>query len=599
MKHLHTIASAIAIALSAASPAAQAAPSPASAGVNIPAAQAFGRLSKDYLDALTRLDPVGATTLGDHRYDALLPDLSATGENSQNTVWHALLERLGAIPRAQLSPEDQVDYLLLDNDLRYRLWDSETLHSSTWNVQIWNDCAASALYGLAARDFAPWDVRLKAATLRMEAIPALLAESRRRLVPARVPKAYAETVSQQNSGITEIAEGMLAPHADTLTGTDRARFDAALEGLKKAVAEQQEWLDKTLVPQATGDFRLGARLYDEKMTFVLMSNLTRSELKASALKAKADARAEMYQLSRKVLAGRPGAPSLPASPTDAQQQAAIEAALAITYEHRPARGELEAAARAAVTQATDFVRAKGFVTMPDGPVRVITMPKFQQGNAVAYDDPPGALEKGQQNFFAISPVPANWSDAQATSFLSEYNNYMIHDVSIHEAVPGHYLQLDHANHSPSVLRSVLWSSPFAEGWAVYGEGLMKDEGYLNGDPLFALTVLKLRLRSITNTLLDIGVHTEGMTREQAMDLMMKGAFQQEREAAGKWTRAQLSSAQLLSYFTGYAEHTALRAEAEQRWGKDFNLRRYNDAVLAHGTPPVKFARELMFGLPIE
>jgi uncharacterized protein (DUF885 family) len=176
---------------------------------------------------------------------------------------------------------------------------------------------------------------------------------------------------------------------------------------------------------------------------------------------------------------------------------------------------------------------------------------------------------------------------------------MIHDLSIHEAMPGHYLQLDHSNRSPDVLRAYLGSGPFIEGWAVYAEGMMKDEGYLNGDPLFKLTVLKMRLRSVTNTLLDIGIQTEGMTRDQAMDLMQNGAFQAEREAAGKWTRASLSSVQLLSYFTGFSEHMALREEAKQRWGKDYSLRRYNDQVLSYGSPPVKYVRELMFGLPIK
>jgi uncharacterized protein (DUF885 family) len=250
-------------------------------------------------------------------------------------------------------------------------------------------------------------------------------------------------------------------------------------------------------------------------------------------------------------------------------------------------------------RATEFVRAKGLVTMPSAPVRIITMPKFQQGTAVAYDDAPGALEAKGENFFAISPIPDEWSDAQATSFLSEYNKYMLNDLVVHEAMPGHYLQLFHANQDKSVLRALLQSGPFVEGWAVYGEGMMADEGFMGGDPLFRLTVLKMRLRSVTNTLLDIAIQTEEMSRDQAMQLMTKGAFQQEREAAGKWVRASLSSVQLLSYFSGYAEHMALREEAKRRWGRGFSLRRYNDAVLAHGSAPTRFVRQLMFGLPVE
>jgi uncharacterized protein (DUF885 family) len=286
------------------------------------------------------------------------------------------------------------------------------------------------------------------------------------------------------------------------------------------------------------------------------------------------------------------------------QQQAIECALAKSYAERPARDELEEKARETLAIATAFTAAEGFVDMPRGPVQIITMPKFQQGVAVAYDDPPGPLETDQPNFYAISPIPADWSDEQATSFLSEYNTYMLHELSIHEGVPGHYLQLDHANRHPGVLRAVLMSGPFVEGWAVYSERVMAEHGYLGGRAtvegrLYELTMLKMRLRAIANTLLDIGIHTEGMTREQAMELMTVGAFQQEREAAGKWTRANLSSVQLLSYFTGYEEHLALRREAEERWGAEFDERRYHDAVLSHGSPPVKYARALLFELPVE
>ena len=558
----------------------------------------FAGIADQFITLATRLSPVEATVLGEHRYDHLLPDVTAKGRAARAAAWQQLLAALGAIDRAQLSRANQVDAAMLENELQYRLWMQDTVQDWAWNAQLYNDIAAGALYGLAARDFAPWDVRLKSATARMEKLPRFLRESRRKLDPARVPKVFAEVVASQNGGIVEIAEGMLAPQAGVLKPADRARFDKALKGLKQAVAEQQVWLDTVLVPQAKGDFRLGAARYDQKMKFALLSDITRPELKQRAETAFAATRAEMYALSRKALAERGSTLDTPETPTAAQQQAVIEAALALSYAKRPPRDQLEMRARETLAEATEFVRANDLIRMPDGPVRVITMPKFQQGNSVAYNDPPGPLERGQQNFYAVSPVPAEWSEEQATSYLSEYNDYMIHDLGIHEAMPGHYTQLDHSNRSPSTLRALLWSGPFVEGWAVYAEGVMKDAGYLNGDPLFALTVLKMRLRSITNTLLDIGIHTEGMSREAAMDLMMRGAFQQEREAAGKWVRASLTSVQLLSYFTGYEEHKDLRAEAERRWGKEFSLRRYHDTVLSFGSPPTKYARALMFGEPV-
>lgn len=572
---------------------------PAQAAVPaIPADLAFQAQARLFIAAAMRLSPVEATALGEHRYDHRLPDVTARGRAARQRAWQAVLNGLARIDPANLSRDSQVDYAVLKNELAYRLWADRALQEWAWNPTVYNDIAGGALYTLAARDFAPWQVRLKSATARMEAIPGLLVEARRQLVPARVPRVHAETVARQNAGIAEIAQDMLAPHADALKGAERARFDKALAGLKAAVAEHQTWLDGTLVPGAKGDFRLGHALYDAKMKFALMSDLTRPQLKARALKAKAETRAEMYALSRQLLAGRADL-AMPAEPSPAQQQAVIEEGLKLSYAKRPPRERLEERARETLAEATAFVAAMGLVRMPDGPVKIITMPKFQQGFAVAYNDPPGPFEKGGQNFYAVSPIPAEWSDEQAASFLTEYNDYMIHDLSVHEAMPGHYLQLDHANRTVNPLRAILWSGPFVEGWAVYAEQVMAEAGYPGGarqdQLLYQLTVLKMRLRSVTNTLLDIAIHTEGMNRDQAMELMQQGAFQTEREAAGKWTRANLSSVQLLSYFTGYTEHVALREEAKARWGKDYTLRRYNDTVLSFGSPPVKYARALMFG----
>ena len=552
----------------------------------------FEKIGESYIDIYTALNPVAATGLGDHAHDAELPRIDADGRKTEAIMYRELLEALAKIDRTRLTRDNQVDYAMLRNALEYSLWDLEVIEGWASDPRRYNSTASSALYSLVARDFAPWPERFGNIVARMEKIPAYLAEARAQIDPARVPKIEAETLSRQNAGIMEIVDAALLPEVEA-SGVPRNRFDLAVDALKTAVAEHQAWIDEVLVPNAAGEFRLGAERYDTKMKFALMSDIARPELKAKAEAAFAEARAEMEEIAR----------SFPdcASGT---QQLVIECALAKTYADRPARDQVEAKARETLATATAFTAEKGFVEMPRGPVQVITTPKFMQGVAVAYDEAPGALEKQLPNFYMVSPIPEEWTDAQATSFLSEYNTYMLHELSIHEGVPGHYLQLDHSNRHPSVLRAVLGSGPFVEGWAVYAERLMAEHGYLGGRAtvegrLYELTMLKMRLRSIANTLLDIGIHTEGMTREQAMELMTVGAFQQEREAAGKWTRAQLSSTQLLSYFTGYEEHLALRREAERRWGADFDQRRYHDELLSHGSPPVKYARALLFGLPVE
>jgi uncharacterized protein (DUF885 family) len=226
------------------------------------------------------------------------------------------------------------------------------------------------------------------------------------------------------------------------------------------------------------------------------------------------------------------------------------------------------------------------------------MPEFQRGVSVAYLDPPGPLDEGQNAFYAVAPLPEDWTEEQVQSFLREYNLYSIENLTLHEGVPGHYLQIAHSNRYPSTLRSILWSGPFVEGWAVYAERMMIDEGYLDHDPLMRLTNLKWYLRTVTNAIIDAAIHVDGMTEEQAMKLMIEGGFQEEREAAGKWRRAQLTSAQLPTYFVGYQEHIGMRNAVEKAWGEDFTLRRYHDTVLSFGSPPVRFVQALILDLPI-
>ena len=221
------------------------------------------------------------------------------------------------------------------------------------------------------------------------------------------------------------------------------------------------------------------------------------------------------------------------------------------------------------------------------------MPEFQRGIAVAYCDSPGPLDKGQATFYAVAPLPESWTDQQVESFLREYNMMSLQDLTIHEAMPGHYLQLALSNRYPSTLRAVLGSGPFIEGWAVYAEEVMVDAGYLDHDPKLKLSNLKWYLRAITNAIMDQAIHVDGMTRDEAMQLMVEGGFQEEREAAGKWVRAQLSSTQLSTYFVGYQEHKDLRAEIETARGDGFSLRDYHDTVLSYGSPPVQFVRALM------
>jgi uncharacterized protein (DUF885 family) len=559
----------------------------------------FDEIAKRYLADMLALTPVRATSLGDHRYDGQLDDVSADGQGRRVGLARQLLAQMETLDIPRLSRAHQVDARLLKSELEYQVWSVEELKEWRWNPLVYTELAGNSIYLLMARDFAPLPQRLHNVELRLSELPRLLLQVRESLDPALVPRIHAETAIKQNTGVLSLLDELVVPQLGTLPDAQQTQLKTAIAHARTAVAQHQIWLEKKLLPAASGDFRLGAPLYDAKLRFALDSPLTRQEIRARADSELKRARSEMYDISREVLAGRSDAPPLPVMPNASEQQAAIVAALELAYEQRPARNKVFETTQHAFEETQRFVRAHDLVTVYDDPIQIIPMPEFQRGVALAYCDSPGPLDQGQKTFFAVSPIPDDWSQDQVNSFLREYNTRSIYNLTIHEAMPGHYLQLMHANRYDSPLRAVLASGSFVEGWAVYTEGMMVEEGFLNHDPLMHLIQLKWYLRSVGNAILDQAVHVDGISREDAMHMMTHDTFQQEREAAGKWVRAQLSAAQLPTYFVGVQEHLALREEAKKAWGKDFTLKRYHDEVLAYGSPPVRYARELMLDLPIQ
>jgi uncharacterized protein (DUF885 family) len=581
---------ALAIGVAAVAAPAASAPETAAATSEDARFQAFGdRVVDEYL----KLSPVNATQLGDHRYDALMPDVSVAGRAAVRAFAERTLAELARFDSQHLSRENQVDAILLKDQLDYLIFSDARLQDWAWDPLTYSP--GSALFSLISREFAPLPERLRSATGRLEALPTYLAQVRGALVPARVPLIHAQTAAKQNPGIDSLVDEILAKK-DALPAADQARLERAAAAAKAAVAQHQEWLDKTLVPKAKGNERIGAALYDEKLRLALNSPLSRQEIRTRAERELQSLRAKMYDVASGMIKGEAGAPPTPANPTPDQQQAVIEAGLAKVYADVPPRDQVLPFAKGTLEEAIAFARAKDVVGFPTSNFGVIEMPEYARGVAVAYADMPGALEKDQRGYYDVMPIPSDWSDEQTASFLREYNKWAIHELTIHEAVPGHLLQLAHSNQYKSKLRGVLQSGPMIEGWACYSQDVMADSGYLNRDPRYLLAHYKFQMRMPVNAIIDQDFHTGKLTREQAIELMTRQAFQQEREAAGKWVRLQLSSAQLPTYFVGYQEWKDFRAAAEKRPG--FNLRRFHDAALSHGSPPVRFVRQLELGEPI-
>ena len=301
----------------------------------------------------------------------------------------------------------------------------------------------------------------------------------------------------------------------------------------------------------------------------------------------------MYGIAKEIYRKQYPLTRFPDEPTDEYRRAIIRFGLEKAYADRPAADKVVETAKQSAANATDFIREKDLITVMPDPLEIIIMPEFRQGVSLAYCDSPGPLEVGQKTFYAVSPIPAKWSEQQAESFLREYNTRSLDVLTIHEALPGHFLQIAHANRYSGKLRHLFQSGVFVEGWAVYTEWMMCEEGFRNDDPLLKLITLKWYLRDVTNALLDQAVHVDGISRYDAMQLMVEDAFQEECEAAGKWKRAQLTSAQLSTYFVGYLEQVEMRRETEKTWGDRFNLKTYHDRALSYGSPPPQFVRALV------
>ncbi len=560
----------------------------------------FDEVSREYIRNMAQWSPIGATLLGDHHYDHELDSLDNDMRQREREFYQRYLAKLVAIDPRHLSRDNHVDYRVLKQQLKGDLWRLDELQEWAWNPVLYTQLTGNAIYGLMARDFAPIEVRLRNAIERLEKLPGFLSDVRKTLDPKRVPPIHAETAVKQNRGVLSIIENMVRPQIDKLPKVNQKAFHDVMPLVKEAIEEHQQWLEKELLPNAKGNFRIGAKVFDAKLAYSLGSGLSRPDVRDRAEFELRRVRAEMYSIARGVMlkADPKREGEAPAEPSPEQQQKVITAALERAYAEIPARDGIVDFAKKSLEMTTEFVRKHDLVTIPNDPLDIILMPEFQRGVSIAYCDSPGPLDVGLKTYYAVSPIPADWTDKQVGSFLREYNFRSIHDLTIHEAMPGHFLQIAHSNRSPRRLRALLSSGTFVEGWGVYSEQLMSEEGFLDRDPLMRLIALKWYLRGVANSILDQAIHVDGINREDAMKLMVHDTFQEEREAALKWIRAQLTSTQLSTYFVGYQEHRDLRTAAEKAWGDKFTLKRYHDGTLSFGSPPVRFVKALLLDEPI-
>jgi uncharacterized protein (DUF885 family) len=547
----------------------------------------FEALAKKYIEELLEMNPETATQLGDHRFDNRLDDYSRAGVDRDRAFNQKYLKALAGIPVNRLSPVNSVDYRIMRNRLEYNIFQDDELREYEWNPLRYN--VGGAIYSLISRDFAPLKDRLRNVKERLKGVPAVVAQAKANL--RNPPRVHTETAISQNKGTIALVRDEL-PEFIKQAPELKAEMTSVQAEAVRALEDYGAWLEKELLPRSTGEFRLGDAKYRRKLRFALESDLSKEEILKRAeadLKGTQDA---MYELALPLYRKYFPAEKDAAARLSNRRQV-IKAVLTRLAETHPTNETIVPLATDVLKSATDFVRANNLVTVPNEPVKVIVMPEYSRGVAVAYCNSVGPFERRGETFYAISPTPTDWNPERVNSFFREYNNYMVQDITVHEAMPGHYLQLAHANKftAPTKLRAVFLSSTFAEGWAVYAEQLMAERGY--GGPEVRMQQLKLKLRTIINAILDQKIHTAGMTEKEAMALMMNEGFQEEGEAAGKWRRAQLTSSQLSTYYVGSIEVNDIRRAYEARMGDTVDYKRMHDTIISFGSPAPKYVKELM------
>lgn len=558
-------------------------------GATAQADQRFQRHAHQALEDYLREFPENAVAYGRYEQADKMTVPDAASRAQALAFYDRQLAALAAFDPASLSASSRVDRQLMQNEFASNRWSLVTFKDWEWQPSQYN--VGDSFGRLLTTEYAPLDTRLRHVLKRMALVPAYYEAARASI--ANPTLEHTQLAVQQNKGTLGIFGDELAQKVAVsgLSADEKQLFATRLAATKAAISDHVAWLMKQEAALKQGgarSFRIGAALYEQKFAYDIQSGYTAQQLYERARAEKARLHDQMEKLARelwpKYMAGKP----MPADRLDL-----IRAVIDELSKHHTTPAAFVDTVRQQIPALEAFVRQHDLVEQdPTRPLQVRETPPYMRGVAGASVSAPGPFDPKANTYYNVDPLDA-FTPEQAESYLREYNDWMLQILNIHEAIPGHYTQLVHANKSPSTIKAIFGNGSMIEGWAVFGEKLMLDAGYGNNAPEMWLIWMKWNLRSVVNTILDYEIHTQNLQRDAAIMLMTHEAFQQQAEATGKWRRATLSQVQLTSYYNGYAEITALRDEHRARLGKDFSVRRFNDRFLSFGSAPVKFIRELM------
>lgn len=552
----------------------------------------FGGMAEEFVYSTLAFSPVSATAAGYHQHqgvnlDELLDDLSPAAMERQREFYRGFRERLVTLDANALSPEDRADYDILNDQIALALLELDRIQSCRHNPTLYVELVGNALFSPHVLEYAPRQERLRHVIARLEKVPAFVEQAKKNLADS--PRIWTTVAVEENEGnIGLIDRGIRATVPEGL----KAEYSRAAAGALEALRGFNTWLKDDL-SQRGSDWRLGRDNYEAKFRYVLGTDRTSEQVLAAAEADLQSVRAKMLEaaepLHKKWFPRRRG---------HREEQVIREVLEKIAERHATPETYI-AEAKRDLEEARAFVRAHALLALPARDnLQVIETPVFMRGlYAVGGLMPAPPLEPKLGAFYWVTPIPASWPKARIGSKLREYNDYKLKLLTIHEAIPGHYVQFEYANDvqpaSRRILRSVYGNGPYIEGWAQYATQVMLETGFLDHSPELRLTFQKEELRVLANAILDIRLHTLGMRDQQALELMRKGTFQEQQEAEAKLQRAKLSSCQLPTYYVGWRDWLRLRDQERSELGNKFRLAAFNQRALKQGAVPLPVLARLL------
>jgi uncharacterized protein (DUF885 family) len=545
----------------------------------------FDAYKEQFIQALWKQYPGWASSQGFHKYDSVLVIPNQEQRDKELAFCKNNLDSLKQFELKSLSDNNKTDYYMIDNQLNSAQWYINEYKSYEWNPSDYNVCGSFA--EMLANNYDSLDTRLHNFYLRMKNVKSYYETAKSQIKNPTVE--HTQLAIDQNSGGASTFDADLEDALDKshLVAKDKEEILTRAAEVTAAISDYVKWL-KELKNETPRSFRLGKELYAKKFEYDIQSSYSAHDIYKKAVEHKADLHKQMFEITKTLWPKYLKNKKMP----EDNLLAIKELIDVISVKHVQA-DSFQTEIEHQIPRLVSFIKEKNLIYIdPSKPLVVRKEPAYMAGVAGASISSPGPYDKNGNTYYNVGSF-SGWDKARIESYLREYNYYILQILNIHEAIPGHYTQLVYSNQSPSIIKSVFGNGAMIEGWAVYTERMMLENGYGNNEPEMWLMYYKWNLRSTCNTILDYGVHVNNLSKEDAMHLLVDEAFQQAAEAEGKWKRVSVTQVQLCSYFTGFTEIYDFREELKKKQGDKFNLKQFHEKFLSYGSAPVKYIKELM------